>query len=554
MPITVKVTYSNDTRRITLPRKPTFAELHEVIRRMFKFTEEEIAVRYIDEDEELVRITNDEELEEAFQTLRKTKVAADRQLLRLYVNKAGEADQSTQQLLQLLSSVSGQELQQSVAQLNMLASLMQSTQLSQILPALAGKAQPSPFASPATVAQRAGLGSPVDPFASPAVDIKDWSRSDVLFESSPAADRTSPAPAAPAQAQAQVQQPTGTPAQGATPLSGEHGSGEPYTVTGKQYQFKPSPRVVAEPVNGPGPVAPVPKHAAGQPSAFDSFDSEPVEVHVPPFPNLTAKPQTILQPTSETVVALSADTPESAAPVPEQPQQPAEEAAVEQPVAVAAVEPSGEQPVAEEKPKETAVQTAVEPPIPAVGQSQKVKYQARFVRDLYVVDQEEMKPFQQFVRGWVMCNDGYAEWPAGTKMTWVAGDKLSANLQKDVPVVKPGETVEVSMDMCAPGRPGRYVGYYRLALPNGNRFGHRVWVDIMVKEATPQLSMPSSSHFISQPSAPPTEEVVPPHLQKVYDTLVNMGFSDKPKVIAALKKHEGNIERSIEELLKTMVA
>jgi hypothetical protein len=44
----------------------------------------------------------------------------------------------------------------------------------------------------------------------------------------------------------------------------------------------------------------------------------------------------------------------------------------------------------------------------------------------------------------------------------------------------PDDEVEVSVDLVAPERPGRYVSHWRLVAPAGPKFGHRVWVLIQV--------------------------------------------------------------------------
>lgn len=44
----------------------------------------------------------------------------------------------------------------------------------------------------------------------------------------------------------------------------------------------------------------------------------------------------------------------------------------------------------------------------------------------------------------------------------------------------PDEEVEVSVDLVAPEKPGRYVSHWRLVSPAGQKFGHRVWVLIQV--------------------------------------------------------------------------
>ena len=43
-----------------------------------------------------------------------------------------------------------------------------------------------------------------------------------------------------------------------------------------------------------------------------------------------------------------------------------------------------------------------------------------------------------------------------------------------------GEDIEISVDLVAPDRSGRYVSHWRLVSPSGQKFGHRVWVLILV--------------------------------------------------------------------------
>jgi len=85
-----------------------------------------------------------------------------------------------------------------------------------------------------------------------------------------------------------------------------------------------------------------------------------------------------------------------------------------------------------------------------------------------------------FVKIWRMRNEGTVAWPENTRLAYVGGDKVSPVEAVTVPSVKPGEEVDIAVDVVAPARPGRYVSYWRLCLPDGNRFGHRVWVDMFV--------------------------------------------------------------------------
>jgi hypothetical protein len=53
-------------------------------------------------------------------------------------------------------------------------------------------------------------------------------------------------------------------------------------------------------------------------------------------------------------------------------------------------------------------------------------------------------------------------------------------------VIYPHEEFDVAVPMVAPNNPGKYAAFWRLEV-NGERFGHQVWVEIVVKESTEDL-------------------------------------------------------------------
>ena len=60
-----------------------------------------------------------------------------------------------------------------------------------------------------------------------------------------------------------------------------------------------------------------------------------------------------------------------------------------------------------------------------------------------------------------------------------------------------GEDIEISVDLVAPDRAGRYVSHWRLVSPSGQKFGHRVWVLILVVvhgEESPQREESLEGH------------------------------------------------------------
>jgi len=110
------------------------------------------------------------------------------------------------------------------------------------------------------------------------------------------------------------------------------------------------------------------------------------------------------------------------------------------------------------------------------------KLAARFVSDVNIFDGTQVAPQMPFTKIWKIKNVGEVPWPPGTKMLFVGGDQMSA--QMTVPltskIVLPGQEVDVAVDMVAPAEAGRYIGYWRLQGPHGKRFGQKVWCHVQV--------------------------------------------------------------------------
>lgn len=122
---------------------------------------------------------------------------------------------------------------------------------------------------------------------------------------------------------------------------------------------------------------------------------------------------------------------------------------------------------------------------------------ARFVSESGVMDGTPLSPGQHCAKSWTMANTGDVPWPEGTRLVHVGGDRLGTPASVPVAAATPGEHVDIGLEMEAPEAPGRYVSYWRLTMPDGGRFGHRVWVDVRVdqREVVPTEPAP-------EPTAP----------------------------------------------------
>ncbi|ONM16710.1 Protein NBR1-like protein [Zea mays] len=106
------------------------------------------------------------------------------------------------------------------------------------------------------------------------------------------------------------------------------------------------------------------------------------------------------------------------------------------------------------------------------------------LKDVTVPDGTTMAPSHPFTKIWRVRNNGSTRWPYGTKLVWDGGHLAPpSTVRSPISVngmINPCEETDVAVDFLAPARPGRYISYWRLALPSGQRFGQRIWVYIKV--------------------------------------------------------------------------
>jgi len=192
---------------------------------------------------------------------------------------------------------------------------------------------------------------------------------------------------------------------------------------------------------------------------------------------------------------------------------------------------------------------------PASPQSppQTPRYFARFVTDVTVEDGTNMNAEQPFVKIWKMRNESTVPWPDNTRLAFVGGDKLANVEAVAVPAVAPGAEVDIAVDMVAPSKPGRYVGYWRLAAPDGTRFGQRVWVDVTViaPEAPSPAVPPAATMELEAPTpTTPVQNTMEILVSPEHQQLLDMGFTDRSLNMQLLAKNSNDVLRTVQDLLR----
>jgi len=115
---------------------------------------------------------------------------------------------------------------------------------------------------------------------------------------------------------------------------------------------------------------------------------------------------------------------------------------------------------------------------------------AEYVKDVTVPDNTVFASGSTFTKTWRLKNIGTCTWTGNTDLIFDDGDQMREGSAADVPTpVKPGETVDLTVNFVAPNKEGDYRGYWLLRSDKGDVFGvgddadEPIWVDIKVVKA-----------------------------------------------------------------------
>jgi len=109
----------------------------------------------------------------------------------------------------------------------------------------------------------------------------------------------------------------------------------------------------------------------------------------------------------------------------------------------------------------------------------RVNHQARFVKESFG-DRFPVFAGQIFSKTWTFRNSGDNEWPEDTMFIQTNGDDFKSKPYKVPGPVLPNQEIEVTLILQAPQAPGNYNAFFRFVSGENNRFGQKVWCDILV--------------------------------------------------------------------------
>lgn len=103
-----------------------------------------------------------------------------------------------------------------------------------------------------------------------------------------------------------------------------------------------------------------------------------------------------------------------------------------------------------------------------------------YVADVTVKDGQQFNPGAGFRKTWRIYNNGSCTWDSNYYLDFASGDRMQGGSARIPGTVKPGQTVDISVDLIAPSKAGNYKGNWQMRSPQGTGFGQTIWVSIKV--------------------------------------------------------------------------
>ncbi len=109
--------------------------------------------------------------------------------------------------------------------------------------------------------------------------------------------------------------------------------------------------------------------------------------------------------------------------------------------------------------------------------------EAVLLEDVTIPDGTVLAPGESFTKTWRLKNTGTCPWDAGYSLIFLAGERMSAPASVSLTITFPGESADVSVELVAPSKNGKYMGIFGLRNPLGQEIpigtSNNIWVDIV---------------------------------------------------------------------------
>jgi hypothetical protein len=207
-------------------------------------------------------------------------------------------------------------------------------------------------------------------------------------------------------------------------------------------------------------------------------------------------------------------------------------------------------------PSPTASAMPLPTPLPSGPGSSSCTYDATFVTDVTIPDNTQLAPGTEFVKTWRLHNSGSCDWGAGFQFVFIAGEQMGDLAMVNVSPTAAGNTVDVSVPFKAPQSPGTYRSRWRMRTPDGQDFGERPFVQIVVPP--PATATPAPAPTATSPPRPDLTltldgeylELLVGQPLALRVTVHNHGpgSMDRPAVVQAVLRNDLKIESGVTAL------
>ncbi len=103
------------------------------------------------------------------------------------------------------------------------------------------------------------------------------------------------------------------------------------------------------------------------------------------------------------------------------------------------------------------------------------------VAELSIPSGTKLSPGETFTKTWQIKNTGSCTWNRSYQLTFIGGELFGSDTRKIRAEVGPGGTIDLSLDMTAPGSAGTYNSSWQMASDTGVLFGQVFNFNIIVK-------------------------------------------------------------------------
>jgi len=111
-----------------------------------------------------------------------------------------------------------------------------------------------------------------------------------------------------------------------------------------------------------------------------------------------------------------------------------------------------------------------------------------YIADVTIPDGTLFAPNAPFVKTWRIRNDGACSWDAAYQLVFAEGNQMSGPAAVNIPTAAPGQTIDISVNLAAPGSTGEFTGKWRLRASNNAIFGGYTVVIKVAGTPTPTIT------------------------------------------------------------------